>query len=235
MQLIICDDDKLFIQKLQHCLQLFFRQHHLASPQIITFTNGEELLSYTGGIDILFLDIEMPGANGIYIGNILKERNKNIIIFVVTSYSEYLDDAMRIHVFRYLSKPLEEQRLFRNLKDALAVYYTLSQNIALETKEETLTIPVNDIIFIETQGRKTIVHTIKKEYQSIRAMQYWVEILPKNCFIQSHRSFIVNLKHVSNFNHDLIQLKEGQFTAYLAKRKYTEFKNAYLLYLESRE
>ena len=90
MQLIICDDDKLFIQKLQHCLQLFFRQHHLASPQIITFTNGEELLSYTGGIDILFLDIEMPGANGIYIGNILKERNKNIIIFVVTSYSEYL-------------------------------------------------------------------------------------------------------------------------------------------------
>ena len=112
---------------------------------------------------------------------------------------------------------------------------TLSQNIALETKEETLTVPVNDIIFIETQGRKTIVHTIKKEYQSIRAMQYWVEILPKNCFIQSHRSFIVNLKHVSNFNHDLIQLKEGQFTAYLAKRKYTEFKNAYLLYLESRE
>lgn len=235
MQLIICDDDKLFIQKLQHYLLLFFRQHHLTPPKIITFTNGEELLSYTGGIDILFLDIEMPGVNGIYIGNVLKERNKNIIIFVITSYSEYLDEAMRFHVFRYLSKPLEEQRLFRNLKDALVVYYTLSQNIALETKEETLTIPVNNIIFIETQGRKTIVHTIKKDYQSIHAMQYWIEMLPKNCFIQSHRSFIVNLKHVSNFNHDLIHLKEGQFTAYLTKRKYTEFKNAYLLYLESRE
>lgn len=88
MQLIICDDDKLFIQKLQHYLQLFFRQHHLTLPKIITFTNGEELLSYTGSIDILFLDIEMPGMNGIYIGNALKERNKNIIIFVITSYSE---------------------------------------------------------------------------------------------------------------------------------------------------
>ncbi len=37
MQLIICDDDKLFIQKLQHCLQLFFKQHHLTLPKIITF------------------------------------------------------------------------------------------------------------------------------------------------------------------------------------------------------
>ena len=172
--------------------------------------------------------------NGIYIGNVLKERNKNIIIFVVTSYSEYLDEAMRFHVFRYLSKPLEKQRLFRNLKDALAVYHTLSQKIALETKEETLTLPVNDIILIKTQGRKIIVHTSKKDYESIHSIQYWIEILPKNCFIQSHRSFIVNLKHVSNFNHDIIYLEDGQFTAYLTKRKYTEFKNAYLLYLESR-
>lgn len=90
MQLIICDDDNLFIQKLQSYLQLFFRQHHLTLPEIITFTSGEELLSYTGRIDILFLDIEMPGMNGIYVGNILKRRNENIIIFVVTSYSNTL-------------------------------------------------------------------------------------------------------------------------------------------------
>lgn len=235
MQLIICDDDKLFIQKLKSHLQLFFRQHHLTLPEIITFTSGEELLSYTGRIDILFLDIEMPGMNGIYIGNSLKKRNENIIIFVVTSYSEYLDEAMRFHVFRYLSKPLEKQRLFRNLKDALTLYHSISKSIALETKDEIQTLPMNDIIFIEAQKRKIIVHTIKKDYESIHSMQYWLETLPESCFIQSHRSFIVNLKHVSNFTHDLIYLGEGQFTAYLTKRKYTEFKNAYLLYLESRE
>lgn len=235
MQLIICDDDKLFIQKLKSHLQLFFRQHHLTLPEIITFTSGEELLSYTGRIDILFLDIEMPGMNGIYIGNSLKKRNENIIIFVVTSYSEYLDEAMRFHVFRYLSKPLEKQRLFRNLKDALTLYHSISKSIVLETKDEIQTLPMNDIIFIEAQKRKIIVHTIKKDYESIHSMQYWLETLPESCFIQSHRSFIINLKHVSNFTHDLIYLGEGQFTAYLTKRKYTEFKNAYLLYLESRE
>ena len=48
----------------------------------------------------------MPGMNGIYVGNELKKATENVIVFVVTSYSEYLDEAMRFHVFRYLSKPL---------------------------------------------------------------------------------------------------------------------------------
>ena len=234
MRILICDDDPLIIEQLQKFIESFFKSNHIKCPELVSFTSGESLLADSEEKDLVFLDIEMPGMNGIYIGNVLKERNKNIIIFVVTSYSEYLDEAMRFHVFRYLSKPLEKQRLFRNLKDALAVYHTLSQKIALETKEETLTLPVNDIILIETQGRKIIVHTSKKDYESIHSIQYWIEILPKNCFIQSHRSFIVNLKHVSNFNHDIIYLEDGQFTAYLTKRKYTEFKNAYLLYLESR-
>ena len=87
---------------------------------------------------------------------------------------------------------------------------------------------------MKLKGEKSLSIPQKKDYESIHSMQYWIEILPKNCFIQSHRSFIVNLKHVSNFNHDIIYLEDGQFTAYLTKRKYTEFKNAYLLYLESR-
>ena len=146
---VILDDELLAISY----LKLLCEQ--IDDVEVIkAFNDPKIFLNEIDSIDcnVCILDIEMPGMNGIYIGNVLKERNKNIIIFVVTSYSEYLDEAMRFHVFRYLSKPLEKQRLFRNLKDALAVYHTLSQKIALETKEETLTLPVNDIILIETQG-----------------------------------------------------------------------------------
>ena len=66
----------------------------------------------------------MPGMNGIYVGNELKKSNPAVIIFIVTSYSEYLDEAMRFHVFRYLSKPLEQQRFFRNMQDAVNLYHT---------------------------------------------------------------------------------------------------------------
>lgn len=107
---------------------------HSKLPDIVSFESGEALLADTGSKDIVFLDIEMAGLNGIYVGKALKEQNKNTIIFIITSYVEYLDDAMRFHVFRYLTKPLNPQRLYDNLKEALHLYNTLSTTIAIETR-----------------------------------------------------------------------------------------------------
>ncbi len=78
----------------------------------------------------------MPGMNGIYVGNELKKANKNVIIFVVTSYSEYLDEAMRFHVFRYLSKPLDKQRFFRKYERRLAYYNSITTKILLKLSWE---------------------------------------------------------------------------------------------------
>ena len=60
-----------------------------------------------------------------------EKRNPDIIIFIVTSFLEYLDEAMRFHVFRYLTKPIDKQRLFRNLKDALQLYLSDNAKIAV--------------------------------------------------------------------------------------------------------
>lgn len=233
MRILICDDDELVIIQLQKYLKDYFEQNHLKCPEIATFSDGESLLKDTGEKDFLFLDIEMPGMNGIYVGNELKKTNKNIIIFIITSYSEYLDEAMRFHVFRYLSKPLEKQRLFRNLKDALYFYNTFERKITVETKQGVFTISSSDIIFLEAIGHKTTVHTMVKDYESIHNIQYWTRTLPTSCFFQIHRSYIVNFEHITNFNHAIVHLYNNQFTAYLARRNYIPFKEAYLLFLES--
>ena len=175
----------------------------------------------------------MPGLNGIYVGNELKKRNKNTIIFIITSYSEYLDEAMRFHVFRYLSKPIDKQRLFRNLKDALDLYHSMTVQVPIETRQGVHNVPISSIIMVEAQGKKVIVHATARDYESIHTMQYWLDQLPVNRFFQTHRSFIINYEHITNFDHMLVHLSNGQFTAYLTKRKYSAFKGAYLLYLES--
>ena len=175
----------------------------------------------------------MPGINGIYVGNELKRQNENIIIFVVTSYAEYLDDAMRFHVFRYLSKPLDIHRFFRNMKEAVSLYNTMTIKVPIETKQGIHTLPASAVIMVEAFGRKVVVHTTMRDFDSIHNMQYWLELLPKNCFFQTHRSFIVNFEHIVDFDHTLIHMTGGQFRAYLTKRKYNTFKEAYLLYLES--
>lgn len=123
-------------------------------PPISQFTSGEALLNNKEEKDIVFLDVEMPGLNGIYVGNTLRERYPNILIFIVTSFMEYLDDAMRFHVFRYLSKPIDRQRLFRNLDDALAQYHASSKKIAFETKDRFHTLMPSSIVMIEAISKR---------------------------------------------------------------------------------
>ena len=90
----------------------------------------------------------MPGMSGITTAAKLKELNPHVIIFIVTSFMEYLDSAMEIHVFRYLNKPIDTLRLFRNLKDALRIYNAQSRQIAIETKSEVYTAYTHDIILL---------------------------------------------------------------------------------------
>ena len=113
MRITICDDDKLITFQLTEYLNEFFQNSGFGMPEVITYNCAEDLLADPARMDLVFLDIEMPGLNGIYAGNHLYNRNPETHIFVITSHMKYLDDAMRFHVFRYLSKPLDKDRLIR--------------------------------------------------------------------------------------------------------------------------
>lgn len=233
MRIIICDDNIAITNQLHHYILDYFVKNKLTSPEISIFYSGDELLQDTGCKDIVFLDVEMPGISGIHVGKSLKSQNKNTIIFIVTAFTEYLDDAMRFHVFRYLTKPIDKARLFRNFKDALKKYNTDNTTICIETKAGNFTTNIADIIMIEAQGRKTIARTRSKDYESIHTMSHWLHTLISPCFFHAHRSYIINLKYVDNFDNTTIFLFNQQFSAYLTRRKYKQFKDSYLLYLES--
>ena len=116
---------------------------------------------------------------------------------------------------------------------AIDFYNSISYKIPIETKQGVFSMNASSIITVEAMGRKIIVHTTARDFESIHNMQYWLDLLPKNRFFQTHRSYIVNFGHIKNFDHTLVYMEDNKFNAYLTKRKYTDFKKAYLLYLES--
>lgn len=232
MRILLCDDNKLFLKELRQYISMFFNERELKLPEILCFENGEALLSDSGIKDLVFLDVQMPGPNGIEITNALKESNPKTIIIIISAFHDYIDDAMSSHVFRYLDKPLDPARLYRSLQNALAEYALQASKTAIETKDQVITVYTSDIICVETHKRKTLVHTTNGSFDSIKAMQHWQTVLTQPCFVQCYRSFLVNLSHVVNFTHDSVHLDNG-LRAYLSKKKYTAFKNAYMLFLES--
>lgn len=232
MRILICDDDRVSIEKIRKYLQEYFTLHGYEMPEFVSFSEGRSLLADTGQKDIVFLDIEIPGSNGIFVGNQLKEANPHLLIFIITAHMQYLDDAMRFQVFRYLSKPLEKERLFKNMDDAMRLYYHLFSTVIIDDGNTSTKVSESDIIYIEAQLRITLVHTVSGVYPAKKTIHSWINTLNTESFFQSHKSYIVNMNYVSEFNHEMITFIADYGKAYLSRRKYKEFRKTYFIYLE---
>lgn len=234
LRILFCDDDSKILAQLQKYVCEYFEKGKLKRPEMKVYVSGEELLKAEQKADIAFLDVEMPGRSGIYVGAELMKRNPRTKIVIVTSYPDYLDEAMRFRVFRYLSKPINKNRLFENLKDAIYQYNIESIRIPVETKDGVVTLSSEDIICLEGQKRETKICTVDGDLISVKGIQSWQEELKIPSFYASYRNYIVNMKYVASFSKDIIKLKykDMEINAYLANRRYSEFKNKYLLYME---
>lgn len=236
MRILLCDDDQATLSQMERLLKEYFNEHSLSLPEIAKYTDGEELLNSQDVGEIAFLDVEMPGLSGIYTGERLKRRNPKMKIFILTSYMDYLDEAMKFHVFRYLSKPIDKKRLFRNMKEALYQIQMETRPVVIETKDNMVVRQAEDILYIEAVQRRTRVITVDQIYESSHPMRDWQSLLQIGCFYQTHRSFLVNMRYVASFSKDTVKMTTPSgmvYTAYLTKRNYSAFKNAFHLYLES--
>lgn len=235
MRVLFCDDNEDVLKILQKYVSEFFHNLGGAAPEYAAYTSGDELLKNERRADIAFLDVEMPGTSGIHIGAKLKEYNPHIKIFIVTAFPDYLDEAMRFQVFRYLSKPIDKNRLFRNLKDALYLYNMESTEYPVVTSSGVVLKQSEEIICVEALNRKVLVHTTDGILKSVENMDYWRKTLTLPCFFVPHRSFIINMHFVHSIEKDTIYLKyaDQRKEVFLTRRKYTQFKDTYLMYLES--
>lgn len=235
LRILICDDDETIIKQLQDYICEFFRKNEAEEPVIATYGSGDDLLEHEKEADIAFLDVEMPGRSGIATGSYLKNHNPHILLFIVTSYPDYLDDAMRVQVFRYLSKPIDKSRLFRNLKDALQIFNTEKNPIPVETSAGIVTVPSNEIVCVEAIARKTFLYTASEQYRTVQPLNSWRCLLKYPYFYSPHRSYIINMFYVSQVQKDKIVLKRDlePIEAYLTRRKYREFRDTYLTFMES--
>lgn len=236
MRIAFCDDEPDIRAILENYLKTYFEQKEMQQPEYISFSSGETLLEEKGDIDIVFLDVKMAGIDGIETGRKLREKNPEMIIFMETSFLEYLDDAMRFHVFRYLTKPIEQDRLFRNMDDALEQYMKNQrsfQKIQVKTSEGVCAISISSIIYIEAMGHRTHIYTSQQEYSARETLEFWISQLDSNIFFQTHRSFLVNMDYVTGVSANSVSLCDGKYSVFLTAKRRKAFKEAYRTLLEN--
>lgn len=234
MKIIICDDDANIIKQITGFLDLITKQKKLKF-EITSYICGDDVKKNNEKFDIAFIDIEMPGIGGLSVTKHLQEINPNIIIFIVTSFQSYLDDAMALKVFRFLSKPLDKNRFMKNINMAIDIYQKSTQNIAIETYDEFYNVFTRDILYITIENRKACVITKDRKLKTLNNFDYWKKLMKEyDYFAQSHYSYIVNLKNVTNFTKTEITLSaDGKVFEHIpiSRRYYSSFKASFQKYI----
>lgn len=234
MRIVFCDDDADSLARIVREVTDYFREQGGSLPEFAAYRRGEDLLAQEKNVDIAFLDVEMPNISGIEAGIELKKRSPFVKVFIVTAYPDYLDEAMGAQVFRYLSKPIDRERLFGNLHEAVRQYHLDTRTYPVVTDQGVVVCRAEQIVCVESTKRRVLVHTLDGVLVSTDNMEHWKNTLVLPCFYLSHRSYLVNMRFVSAIHKDKILLKYGdrQMEAYLTRRRYSQCKDLFLQYLE---
>ena len=230
INILLCDDDKSILEKVKSLI-CDLQKSYKIEFNIDMRTCGDFIFKEKHSYDIAIVDIEMPAVNGLEVSERLKQLNPDIIIMILTSYPAYLDSAMKIQVFRYLSKPIDSERFRRNFLEAVEYHKKISKSIIIEKYDEIFTVKTRDILYIENRKHGSVIFTKDKSYETNKKPAEWYEIINQpNCFVQSHKSYLVNLQNVINFDKSSItfQCADKSLTVHcISQRKYAEFRKAF--------
>ncbi len=121
MKFLVVDDEKLALRGIIRMLSKVY-----PSAEIISTQNPVTAqMLFDKDVDVAFLDVEMPGMTGIELGELLLQEKKNLNVIYITAYSDYAVEAYRIHASGYLTKPLDEKQLRKEMEN---LRYPLEQN-----------------------------------------------------------------------------------------------------------
>lgn len=226
----ICDDESAICRQIE---ELVKRQKPDCDTEV--FSSAEDLLREKRTFDIIILDIQMDGINGIEAAKILRSRKEKAIIIFITGIKEYVFEAFDVWAFHYLLKPIEEEKFAKVFARAAAEAERKKEgegeSFFIKSKGRTIILNPKEILYMESQNRMVIFHTTKENLELYCDMGQLEKRLGGN-FYRCHRGYIVNMGYIAEYGKDSISLTNGE-TIYLSRRKYKEFVETYMDYLRN--
>jgi two-component system LytT family response regulator len=172
------------------------------------FTDINDAISFLSDhahkIDLVFLDIQMPEMDGFEFLDKFTIRTFDVIF--VTAYDEYALQAIKESATDYILKPVEEEELKLALKKIIfkkksnSTTHQENKKIAIPVENKFLFLKPDEIIYCNSDGNYTNIHTIHKKIMISKTLKFVEELLPKSIFYRIHQSYIINLKNIEAYD-----------------------------------
>ena len=211
MKIAIIEDEKAHSQLLESYIQSFSKDEQVRM-ELQYFESAENFLfvwEAEHDFDLLFLDIQMAGMDGMSLAKQIRRQNEEVLIVFTTGISDYIQEGYEVEALQYLLKPLKEENVHKCLKRALAKR-PAEDFLVFHTEEETLKLTERSINYIEARGHGSCIgaahHQPIEVKESLSAIE---QMLKAGEFIKCHRSYICRLGNVHHIDKENVYFDDG--------------------------
>lgn len=241
MKLAICDDEKRIRDIIAESVKEVSEK-----IEIELYADAKGILSASFDSDILFLDIQMPGIDGMGAARMLRSSGKKTVIVFVTALEDQVFNAFDVGAFNYIVKPFTKAKIIEVFKKAVkqAEDQRLVETAISEQEEAGRTITVksggtntrvilSEVQYAEIYDRRIILHM-----ESSDDIEYYgrisdLENIAGKDFFRVHRAYLVNLGAVKSYDSKYVHMSDADIP--VARGKYQELIRAYMSYHTRRE
>lgn len=234
VKIALCDDDTGTLNRLCALLRRYCKVRGKEIDAAAFDSPLELLCEIERGVrfDVLFLDILLPGENGIHTAQEIREYDSNVKIIFLTTSSEFAVQSYTVDAYYYQLKPIEEEQFFCLMDSVLdACEKEESESLVLQCKNGVTRIRLRDLEYCEIIHRTLQLHLSNGAiYESIGSLDGFSQQLePYGGFLRVHRSFIINLEYVQDISYKAVTMS-CLTKIPIPRGKYKEIKDAFLEY-----
>lgn len=207
IRIAIVDDDCYLCSNIEKVL-LAYDRVSTYDLEIEVFFSGNDLLSYIEeeqNFDLIFLDIEMNGYNGVEVGKIIRERHQNNItqIVYITACEGYERQLFQIRPMGFLEKPLKNNDIVSNVETYIRLYAGMENMFSFTCNRKKIKIPYKEILYFKSDNKKVELFTTEETYDFYGKLNDITSSLPYE-FMIIHKSYIVNRMYIEKYGYNSI-------------------------------
>lgn len=232
MKIALVEDNELHREQISQEIQSYFEELDEVC-ELRVFDNGSDMLDHyyaVGGYDLLLLDIQLPGMDGISVARQIRQHDQRVLIVFITSMTSYAVQGYSVHALDYILKPINRISFRSTLDHAREAFQQRAEHyISVTTSEGLIRLDISQIYYIETEKHAVRLYYTKGSFHINDTLKSIEEKLRNAPFCRCNNCYLVNLAHVERVKKDDVIVAGHELS--FSRLRYKPFMEALMNYM----